>query len=63
MTKKHFIRLAAAFNAMVRAAEIDNAQLDRKQKEIIFSQLALACSDLGPSFSYATFEDACGMAN
>lgn len=59
MTKKHFSRLAAAFNATCRAARIDDANLTDLQKQILFDQLALACSDLGERFDHGRFEDAC----
>lgn len=52
-------RFATAFNVMCRAAEIDDCPFNKLQKQLIFDQLALACSELGENFSYSDFEDAC----
>ena len=70
MTKRDFIRMAQAFNAMVKAAEIGHAvnpkgwyvnPFDHFQKEVIFDQLCLALSEMGNNFDRLRFADACGM--
>ena len=59
MQRRHFIRFAQAFNATCTAAALDLQPLTKLQAQILFDQLALACSDLGDNFSHAAFEDAC----
>ena len=59
MTRQGFQRFADAFNATCKSARIDDASLTAIQKQILFDQLALACSDLGDNFAYGKFEDAC----
>lgn len=58
-TRRTAIRLSQAFNAICKSARIDDANLTDLQKQIIFDQLALTCSDLGDNFDHGKFEDAC----
>lgn len=59
MSQKQFQRIAAAFNAMCRSAEIDDCPFSPLQKQLIFDQPVFACSDLSDTFQYGKFEDAC----
>lgn len=59
MTRKHFTRLAAAFNATCKSLDIEGKPLSILQAQFLFGQLALAASEMGDNFAHGKFEDAC----